>query len=181
MLIRNSSTTICLSSSMRSGALNNGYPSFLAFLIEQLELKEGDHVVHVGCGPGYYTAVIAEVVGTTGQVTAMEIDSQLARRAESNLSYLAQVKIIEGDGGEENPGPCDAILVNAGATHPRSIWLDSLRTGGRLILPLTVTGEEGGTEGAILKITREHRRVRCLVRLSRQDLSLRRRSGRSLE
>jgi protein-L-isoaspartate(D-aspartate) O-methyltransferase len=138
--------------------LNNGYPSFLAFLIEQLELKEGDHAVHVGCGPGYYTAIIAEVVGTIGRVTAVEIDSQLARRAENNLSNMAQVKIIEGDGGEENPGPCDAILVNAGVTHPRSIWLDSLRTGGRLILPLTVAGEEGGTEGAILKITREHAR-----------------------
>ena len=135
--------------------LNNGYPSFLAFLIEQLELKEGNHVVHVGCGPGYYTAVIAEVVGPTGRVTALEIDSQLARRAQSNLSYLPQVNIIEGDGGEKDPGPCNAILVNAGATHPRSIWLDSLRAGGRLILPLTVTGDEGGTEGAILKITRE--------------------------
>ncbi len=138
--------------------LNNGHPSFLAFLIDQLELKAAEQVVHVGCGPGYYTAVIAEVVGATGQVTAMEIDSQLARRAQTNLSYLPQVKIIEGDGGEEDPGPCDAILVNAGVTHPRSIWLDSLRAGGRLILPLTVTGDEGGTEGAIIKITREHAR-----------------------
>ena len=107
-------------------------------------------MVHVGCGPGYYTAVMAEVVGNQGHVTSVEIDSRLAARArtlsvrpdrlqrwkstpnsldghESNLSHLAQVKIIEGDGGEENPGPCDAILVNAGATHPRSIWLDSLR------------------------------------------------------
>jgi len=142
--------------------LNNGYPSFLAFLIEQLELKEGDHVVHVGCGPGYYTAVMAEVVGPTGQVTAMEIDSQLARRAQSNLSYLPQVKIIEGDGGEEDPGPCDAILVNAGATHPRSIWLNSLRAGGRLILPLTVTDDEGGTKGGIIKVTREHARFAAL-------------------
>ena len=135
--------------------LNNGYPSFLAFLIEQLELREGDHVVHIGCGPGYYTAVMAEVVGPAGQVTAMEIDSQLARRAQSNLSYLPQVKIMEGDGGEEDPGPCDAILVNAGATHPRSIWLDSLRAGGRLILPLTAADDEGGTAGGVFKVTRE--------------------------
>lgn len=136
--------------------LNNGHPSFLAFLIDQLKLKAAEHVVHIGCGPGYYTAVMADVVGPTGQVTAMEIDPELARRAQRNLSYLPQVKIIEGDGGEKDPGPCDAILVNAGVTHPRSMWLDSLRAGGRLILPLTVTGDEGGTEGAIIKITREH-------------------------
>jgi protein-L-isoaspartate(D-aspartate) O-methyltransferase len=136
--------------------LNNGYPSFLAFLIEQLDLKDGDHLVHVGCGPGYYTAIMAEVVGATGQVTAIEIDSELARRAQRNLSYLPQVKITQGDGGEEDPGPCDAILVNAGATHPRSIWLDSLRLGGRLLLPLTATDDDGGTTGAVLKIKPHH-------------------------
>jgi protein-L-isoaspartate(D-aspartate) O-methyltransferase len=31
--------------------LNNSHPSFLALLIDQLELKPGEHVVHVGCGP----------------------------------------------------------------------------------------------------------------------------------
>jgi protein-L-isoaspartate(D-aspartate) O-methyltransferase len=136
--------------------LNNGYPSFLAFLIEQLELSEGDHVVHVGCGPGYYTAVMAEVVRPKGHVTAIEIDSKLAGRARTNLSYLSKVAVIDGDGGEKDPGPCDAILVNAGATHPRSIWLDSLRLGGRLLLPLTATDDDGGTKGAVLKIKPQH-------------------------
>ena len=31
------------------------------------------------------------------------------------------------------------ILVNAGATHPRRLWLDRLRPGGRLLVPLTFT------------------------------------------
>lgn len=135
--------------------LNNGLPSFLAFLIDQLELKEGEHAVHVGCGPGYYTAVMAEVVTGHGHVTAIEIDSRLAARARSNLSYLPHVKVFEADGGAHDPGPCDAILVNAGATHPRSIWLDSLRPGGRLLLPLTASDDEGGTSGGILKVKRQ--------------------------
>ncbi len=37
----------------------------------------------------------------------------------------------------------DAILVNAGATHPRSIWLNSLRPNGRLVLPLTGLNRTG--------------------------------------
>ena len=50
----------------------------------------------------------------------------------------------------------DAILVNAGATHPRAVWLDSLRPGGRLILPLTVTDDaDGSGEGRVLKVTRQ--------------------------
>jgi protein-L-isoaspartate(D-aspartate) O-methyltransferase len=35
-------------------------------------------------------------------------------------------------------GPFDAILVNAGVTHPQDGWLDALAPGGRLLLPLTV-------------------------------------------
>jgi protein-L-isoaspartate(D-aspartate) O-methyltransferase len=137
--------------------LNNGYPSFLAFLIDELQLRPGEHVVHIGCGTGYYTAIMAEVVGSKGHVTGIEIDSGLAGQARSNLSYLSHVEVINGDGGEKDSGPCDAILVNAGATHPRSVWLDSLRLDGRLIVPLTVTDNDTdrGGEGRILKVTRQ--------------------------
>ena len=134
--------------------LNNGHPSFLAFLIEQLELKEGHRAVHVGCGTGYYTAIMAEMVGPKGNITAIEIDSKLAARARSNLRDVSNIEVFEGDGGEKDPGSCDAVLVNAGATHPRSIWLDSLRPDGRLLIPLTVTEDRGG-EGRILKVTRQ--------------------------
>jgi len=90
---------------------------------------------------------MAEVVGPKGYVTAIEIDSELAARARSNLSYLSHVQVFEADGGEYSPGPSDANLVNAGATHAQSAWLDSLQPGGRLLLPLTATNDEGGTTG----------------------------------
>ena len=57
--------------------LNNGHPSSLALWISQLGVKPGDHVVHIGCGVGYYTAVMAELVGLTGKVTAIEVDVDL--------------------------------------------------------------------------------------------------------
>jgi protein-L-isoaspartate(D-aspartate) O-methyltransferase len=135
--------------------LNNGHPSFLASLIDRLEVKPADNVIHVGCGTGYYTAIIAEVVGRDGHVTAIEVDTQLAARACDNLRYFPNVKVIEGDGGDIDAGPADAILVNAGATHPLSVWLDSLRPGGRLILPLTVTDSDGSGGGRVLKVTRK--------------------------
>jgi protein-L-isoaspartate(D-aspartate) O-methyltransferase len=138
-----------------SRLLNNGHLSFLASLIDRLDVKPGDHVVHVGCGTGYYTAIMAEVVGREGHVTAIELDTQLAARARDNLNYLPNVGVMEGDGGEIDAGPADAILVNVGATHPRPVWLDSLRPDGRLLVPLTVTEKNAAGGGRVLKITRQ--------------------------
>jgi protein-L-isoaspartate(D-aspartate) O-methyltransferase len=136
--------------------LNNGQPSGLALWFDALELHEGDRVVHVGCGTGYYSAILAEVVGPNGQVIAIDVDPELASRARNNLSYLSHVQVLAGDGGEIELGPSDAIFINAGATHPGQIWLDSLRLGGRLLVPLTVTKEsEGSGGGLVLKVTRQ--------------------------
>jgi len=133
--------------------LNNGQPSGLASWIHFLELHKGDRVLHVGCGVGYYTAIIAEVVGPTGHVIGIEIDSELASRARENLAYLDHVEVVHGDGGEYMTGPIDAVLINAGGTHPRSAWLDSLKPAGRMIIPLTTENGRGG----VLRVKRELR------------------------
>jgi protein-L-isoaspartate(D-aspartate) O-methyltransferase len=139
-----------------SRLLNNGQPSGLARWFDALGPRNGDRVVHVGCGTGYYTAVLAEIVGPTGRVVAIEIDPGLVRRARENLSYLAHVHVYEGDGGELDPGAADGVFVNAGATHPRSIWTDSLRSGGRLLLPITISHDSSGIgSGGMFLITRQ--------------------------
>ncbi|HXZ40212.1 MAG TPA: methyltransferase domain-containing protein [Terriglobales bacterium] len=139
--------------------LNNGQPGTLAKLIDSLDLKAGDHVFHLGCGVGYYTAIMAEVVGTSGRVIASEVDPVLAARAQTNLAAWPNVRAQSGDGASLDPGECDAILVNAGVTHPHRMWLERLRPGGRLVLPLTVAmgmgmGANLG-KGVMAKITRE--------------------------
>jgi protein-L-isoaspartate(D-aspartate) O-methyltransferase len=136
--------------------LNNGQPSGIASWIENLELNEGDRVLHVGCGVGYYTAIMAEMVGPGGEVTAVEVDPDLASVARKNLAYLSQVQVFHHDGAAYEPGPTDAVFINAGATHPRPIWLDSLREGGRLLVPLTISKEPDGIgTGFMLKVKRE--------------------------
>jgi protein-L-isoaspartate(D-aspartate) O-methyltransferase len=118
--------------------LNNGEPATLARWIDELELAEGEHVVHVGCGVGYYTAILAELVGAGGRVIGVEIDPDLAARARENLASWPWVEVRAADGTAIELDPCDAILVNAGATHLERRWLDALRPGGRLMAPLTV-------------------------------------------
>jgi protein-L-isoaspartate(D-aspartate) O-methyltransferase len=120
--------------------LNNGQPSLWARMYDELELTRGAHVVHVGAGTGYYSAILAEIVGRTGWVTAIEIDPALAARASENLGTAwLQAGVITADGFTFRPDrPADAIVVNAGVTHISPAWLDGLAAeNGRLLVPLT--------------------------------------------
>jgi protein-L-isoaspartate(D-aspartate) O-methyltransferase len=119
--------------------LNNGQPSGLAIWFDALNLKRNERVVHIGCGTGYYTAILANIVGPGGHVLAFEIDPELAPRAASNLAHLRQVEVIHGDGSALDPGPADAIFVNAGANYPVPVWLDAVPVKGRLMFPLIST------------------------------------------
>jgi len=130
--------------------LNNGQPSGAATWLHFLELQRGDRVLHIGCGLGYYTAVAAAAVAP-GEVIGVELDAVLASQARANLADVKHVTIVAGNGVEYDSGPVDVILVNAGVTHPRALWLDNLRSAGRMLLPLT---NEQGT-GLMLKVTRE--------------------------
>jgi protein-L-isoaspartate(D-aspartate) O-methyltransferase len=117
--------------------LNNGQPSFLAALIAAAAPRPGEHAVHIGAGVGYYTAILAHLVGRRGRVTAIEFDPDLAGRAAANFAEAGNVRVVQGDGTRVPFDPADVILVNAGATRPADSWLDRLNEGGRLILPLT--------------------------------------------
>ena len=116
--------------------LNNGLPSAVACWLDVINIQPGEHVVHVGCGTGYYTALIAHLVTESGRVTAIELDTHLADRARTNLRSFCQVEVVAGDATRHDPGPVDAIFVSAGATHPCPLWLDSLKPSGRLVFPM---------------------------------------------
>src|ERR1700693_1798785 len=65
--------------------INNGQPVLHAINLAALDVKEGETVLHIGAGTGYYTAVLARLTGATGVVVAYEIGQDLAARAEGNL------------------------------------------------------------------------------------------------
>jgi protein-L-isoaspartate(D-aspartate) O-methyltransferase len=119
--------------------LNNGMPSGLASWLDWLDPKPGEHAVHIGCGTGYYSAILAHTVSPGGRVTAVEIDDELAPRAAQNLAHLKNVKVVHGDGFAVDLEQADVILVNAGATRPSAKWLDAMSPSGRLVFPLITT------------------------------------------
>jgi protein-L-isoaspartate(D-aspartate) O-methyltransferase len=124
--------------------LNIGMPSAHAYWLDGCELKEGETVLQVGVGTGYYTAILAQLVGSSGQVHAYEIDESLADRARGNLKDLSQVNVQARSGITPDLPKVDLIYVCAGAAQPAKEWLDALRPGGRLIFPLAPVGVLGG-------------------------------------
>jgi protein-L-isoaspartate(D-aspartate) O-methyltransferase len=117
--------------------INNGQPSLHARCLAACAPAEGESVVHVGAGTGYYTAILATLVGATGSVVAYEIEADMADQARDNLKHIPNVRLVNASAiGAALPN-ADVIYVNAGATHPPASWLDALNVGGRLIFPLT--------------------------------------------
>jgi protein-L-isoaspartate(D-aspartate) O-methyltransferase len=133
--------------------LDTGLPSLWAHLIDVLDVREKDHVVQIGCGLGYFSAVLSKIVGPKGRVQAVDCDERLAYRAASLLHRYHNVEVFHGDGWEEIGEPADVIIVHAGFSHPHPLWLQALRPRGRLLVPIT----QRDREGAVVKITRRGR------------------------
>lgn len=130
--------------------INNGEPSLHARCIAAAAPKTGESVLHVGTGAGYYTAVLASLVGTDGSVVGYEIEPDIAELARRNLVEIPQVSIRSRSAMEPGLPLSDVIYVNAGATHPPSEWLSALKPHARLIFPLS--GAQGA--GFMLLVTR---------------------------
>lgn len=142
--------------------LFNGQPGTLGFWIDALDLAPGTRVLHIGCGLGYYTAVMGECVGSAGCVVAFEADEALAGEAARRLASRPWIETRHGDASGRLGDMFDAILVNAGVTHPLESWLDALAPRGRMILPLTAAMPAMGStlgKGLVLLVVKDEARA----------------------
>ncbi len=117
--------------------LNTGEPSLWAYNFDRLSIRNADRVLQIGTGSGYFTAILAELVGPSGTVLGLEVEPRLASEARSNLAPWphAAVRLVEGVAPIE--GKWDVIVAFAGATSPPAVWLNALDNGGRALLPMT--------------------------------------------
>ncbi len=120
-----------------SSGLNTGEPSLWAHHFDRLGIKSGDRVLQVGTGSGYFTAILAELVGPSGRVLGLEVDARLAKAAEQNLADWPHTTVRLVEGVVPVDGHWNAIIAFAGATAPPAAWIDALAEGGRALIPLT--------------------------------------------
>jgi protein-L-isoaspartate(D-aspartate) O-methyltransferase len=124
--------------------LNIGQPSLWAFHFDRIGVRKDERVLQMGAGSGYYTGILAELVGPRGRVDALEIDADLAGLARRNLEDWPCAHVRCADASQPIEGQWDVIVAFAGATGPRAWWLDALADGGRLLLPMTSENFRGG-------------------------------------
>ncbi|GLZ30900.1 hypothetical protein Lesp02_30890 [Lentzea sp. NBRC 105346] len=118
-------------------------PQVQAHMLEQAEITEGMRVLEIGSG-GYNAALIAELVGPSGQVTTVDIDEDITDRASRFLDETGysrvNVVLADAEGGVAEHAPYDRILVTVGAWDVPPAWVEQLAPTGLLVVPLQVRG-----------------------------------------
>lgn len=110
-------------------------PMLEARLLNGLTLSPQDHVLEIGTGSGYLTAVLA---GLVRNVHSVEIVPEFKLRAANNLSRLETSNVVldSGDGsrGWSRHKPYDAILISGSLPlGPVPAFRESLAIGGRMV------------------------------------------------
>ena len=119
-------------------------PAIMAIMLEQLDLEPGQKVLEIGAGTGYNAALMAHIVGETGQVVTIDIDDDLVEAAQAHLlrAGLDHVQVICADGGYgyKDVAPFDRIILTVGASEIAPAWWEQLKPKGHIVLPLMLKG-----------------------------------------
>ena len=116
-------------------------PFVVALMTQTLLNAPREHVLEVGTGCGYQTAVLA---GLVAKVSSIERIEALSKRAGQRLRELKvrHVRMRHGDGyqGWPGQGPFDGILVTAAPPQVPEALLEQLAPGGRMLVPVGGNG-----------------------------------------
>ncbi len=112
-------------------------PFVVAIMTNMLSLNMNSHVLEIGTGCGYQTAILAALAD---EVFSVEVVPELADAASVRLKrcgyFDVHIRIADGWGGWPEYAPYEAILVTAAAPMIPSTLVDQLSPGGRMVIPI---------------------------------------------
>jgi protein-L-isoaspartate(D-aspartate) O-methyltransferase len=117
----------------------NSQPRTVANMLRLLDVRPGQHILDVGSGSGWTTALLAHLVGRDGVVLGVELEPSLAAWGAANLARLevpasASIEVAEpGVLGWPSQAPYDRILVSAAARTLPDELVDQLASPGVMI------------------------------------------------
>ena len=106
-------------------------PRVEARVLQDLHIQPSDHVLEVGTGSGYLTALLSRLAKT---ITSVEIVPELRAFAEKNLAArrIDNVTLVLGDAAQGWPGSYDVIVLTGSVPVLPEAFRNSLKVGGRL-------------------------------------------------
>ncbi|OFE16352.1 protein-L-isoaspartate carboxylmethyltransferase [Humibacillus sp. DSM 29435] len=136
----------------------NSQPRTVAAMLRLLEVRTGDHVLDIGAGSGWSTALLAHLTGPTGIVVGLELEPELARWGAQNLAstgmpWASISPAVPGVLGTPGDGPYDRILVSAEARQLPQPLVELLADDGRLVVPVRGTMTLAVRQGQALTTT----------------------------
>lgn len=119
----------------------NSQPSTVRAMLELLEVGPGHCVLDIGCGSGWTTALLGDIVGPRGEVVGVEIVPELVEWGRQNLAaydmpWTRIERAREGVLGIPESGPYDRVLVSAEASRLPIAVVDQLVLDGLMVVPV---------------------------------------------
>ncbi|MFN8494440.1 MAG: methyltransferase domain-containing protein [Caldilineaceae bacterium] len=138
-------------------------PGLVAAMLEHLALEPGLNVLEIGAGTGYHAALMAEMVGESGHIVAVDIQADVIEQTGRLLakSGYGRIKLLAGDGfaGAMTDAPYDRIVATVGCPDLSPAWTAQLKSSGFMLIPLAFGGwhpltkvwlEEGRLKGRMV-------------------------------
>jgi protein-L-isoaspartate(D-aspartate) O-methyltransferase len=140
----------------------NSQPRTVDDMLRLLDVRPGQHVLDVGAGSGWTTALLAHLVGPSGVVLGVELEPELVSFGGANLARThrpwATIRLATpGLLGDPDGAPYDRILVSAMARSLPTALVDQLADDGVLVVPVDGTMLRVTNPGAVVT---EHGRYR---------------------
>ncbi|KAE9529901.1 protein-L-isoaspartate(D-aspartate) O-methyltransferase [Testudinibacter aquarius] len=114
-------------------------PYIVARMTELLGLQAEHHVLEIGTGSGYQTALLAKLCHKVYSVERIKkLQWQAIHRLKKLELHNVQLRHADGWEGWKAKAPFDAIMVTAAAENMPIELLQQLRDGGRMVIPIGV-------------------------------------------
>lgn len=118
-------------------------PTTVAIMLELLNPQAGQHILDVGSGSGWTSALLGYIVGVKGKIVAIERLPELHEMTKQNtekfgLISTGVIECVLGDGslGCELYKPYDRILVSASPDEIPGALKKQLAIGGKMVIPI---------------------------------------------